>query len=73
MMKIQAVIDRFEGNIAILLVGEKEQLVNWPKAQLPDGAREGDVLDLTLKLNPEATKTKTEQASQLIKKLQGKS
>ncbi len=40
-----AVIDRFEGDIAILEVAGKE--ARKPRASLPKGAREGDVVDLT--------------------------
>ena len=36
-----AVIDRFEGDSAVLLVGEERQVVDVPRDALPMGAREG--------------------------------
>jgi hypothetical protein len=37
----KAVIDRFEDDWAVLLVGKDERRVNVPRKQLPRGAREG--------------------------------
>ena len=36
-----AVIDRFEGKKAVLLFGEAETVVNFPKAELPEDVEEG--------------------------------
>ena len=36
-----AVIDRFEGALAVLLVGTERQVVDVPRAVLPAGVREG--------------------------------
>jgi hypothetical protein len=38
LMVITATIDRFEGEIAVLLVGEEESPVNVSRYDLPDGA-----------------------------------
>ena len=43
-MDIKAVIDRFEGNLAVLLVDEKP--VNVSRSILPEGVKEGDWLDV---------------------------
>ncbi len=40
-MKTKAVIDRFEGDKAVLLVGEEEDRLIIPRASLPSGAMEG--------------------------------
>ena len=40
----KAVIDRFEGNLAVLLVGEGETKLDVPRASLPKKAKEGDWL-----------------------------
>jgi hypothetical protein len=40
----KAVIDRFEGGWAVLLVGESGRVVNAPRASLPRRAREGQWL-----------------------------
>ena len=44
-----AVIDRFEGKMAVLLVGDEQRQVDVPKAQLPKHAREGHHLQIELK------------------------
>jgi hypothetical protein len=44
----QAVIDRFEGKTAVLIVGEEERLMNIPRASLPKGSKEGDWLKIEL-------------------------
>jgi hypothetical protein len=46
-----AVIDRFEGNLAVLLVGDDQHQVDVAKAQLPSKAREGHHLQIELKGN----------------------
>jgi hypothetical protein len=38
---MKAVIDRFEGEYAILIVGEDEKRINVPRKVLPKQAREG--------------------------------
>jgi hypothetical protein len=43
-MKTKAVIDRFEGEKAVLLVGEEQDRLVVLKSFLPKGAKEGDWL-----------------------------
>jgi hypothetical protein len=40
---MQVIIDRFEGEIAVCEQDDRTML-NIPRSQLPDGAKEGDVL-----------------------------
>lgn len=54
-MKIRAVLDRFEESKAVLLAGEQELSVNWPKELLPK-VSEGDILAIEITLDTEATK-----------------
>ncbi|AEF93557.1 hypothetical protein Desca_0672 [Desulfotomaculum nigrificans CO-1-SRB] len=51
---MKAIIDRFEGTIAVL---EVDDTTMWhvPRKFLPDTAREGDVVEFSFKLNPAAT------------------
>lgn len=59
----KAVIDRFEGGLAVLLVGEDERRIDIPRECLPKGAREGYWLQVELEegqlvyaaLDPEET------------------
>ena len=46
---MKAVIDRFEGKFAILILGEDEQRLNVPIDRLPQGSREGTWLQIELK------------------------
>ncbi len=40
----QAVIDRFEGEIAVVLIGETQRPFDVPRSQIPPEAREGQWL-----------------------------
>ena len=44
----KAVIDRFEEDMAVLLVGEKERQVVIPRKSLPAGVKEGHWLKVEL-------------------------
>jgi hypothetical protein len=46
-----AVIDRFEGKIAVLLIDDEERQVDVPTDQLPVGVREGHHLQIELEGN----------------------
>lgn len=41
-------LDRVEGSVAVLLVGEKQMPLNLPANRLPAATREGDWLKLTM-------------------------
>ena len=45
---MKAVIDRFEGDYAILIVGDDEQRLNIPRKELPKDAKEGSWLQLDI-------------------------
>ena len=44
----QAVIDRFEGETAVLLIGTAQRPLDVPRSQLPSEAREGQWLRVEL-------------------------
>ena len=48
-MKTKAMIDRFEGDLAVLLVGEEQDRLEVNKSMLPIGAKEGDWLQVDVK------------------------
>lgn len=68
-MRVRAVVDRFEDEKAVLLVGDAEDSVAWPRAFLPEGTREGDVLWLALSVDSEATRTAKAEAEDLLRRL----
>lgn len=46
---MKAVIDRFEGEYALLIVGEDEQRIHVPRKALPKRAREGLWLQMEIR------------------------
>ncbi len=59
----RATLDRIEGDVAVLVVDGRE--VTRPLHTLPEGVREGDVLDLdTLEVDREATEALRESVRQ---------
>ncbi len=77
----KAVIDRFEGNIAVVLVGEAETKLDVPRASLPKEAKEGDWLKVKLaggkivaaQIDAEETAKRKERIQGLMEKLRKKS
>jgi hypothetical protein len=67
----QLSLDRFEGknkSIAVLLLDDGES-INFPRSLLPPGAKAGDILNLTLERDVEATKKLTEETKAMQKDL----
>ncbi len=71
-MQMKAVIDRFEGNVAVLLVGDKEEKVDFPKTLLPKGSKEGSWLKVVIELDEEGTAKQTEKIEGMLDKLKNK-
>lgn len=80
----QWVIDRFEGDLAVVEV-DGEHVLDVPRWMLPDGAGEDDVIAVEvrpgtdderaiveLRVDPEATAAAREEAAQLIERLRRK-
>jgi hypothetical protein len=62
-----AYVDRIENGIAVLLLGEEEKdRLSLPRRYLPEGAREGQALILTLAIDAEGTKTARAETQSLI-------
>ena len=59
------IIDRFEGDFAV--VETDNGMVNIPLSELPDGAKEGDVLRLVL--DKDAAKSREERIGKLMNDL----
>jgi hypothetical protein len=70
---MKAVIDRIEGKFAVLLMGEDgSQKVDMPLILLPEGCKEGDVLDIAIRKDEMATGEAIDQSKNLIEKLKRK-
>lgn len=52
-MKVRAIVDRIEEDLAVLEVGG-EGSVEWPVKFLPQGLKEGNVLDVDFRINRKA-------------------
>jgi len=59
------IIDRFEGDFAVVETGDG--FVNIPRADIPTGAQEGDVL--TLGLDKAGTEARKERIDGMMNKL----
>jgi len=67
---VQATVDRIEGDVVILVVDTRNpQTITLPTALLPDGCREGDIIELTLEPDPDATRTGRERIAGTIDRL----
>lgn len=67
--RIRALLDRFEGECAILLLGDEGREALWPADLLPDGAREGTALWIDLGLDTGATAQKQDNVETIIDRL----
>ena len=64
---IPCYLDRFEGESAVLLIYGREVAV--PSSVLPDGAREGDHLQLTMIIDDDARQRTETEVSDLQERL----
>lgn len=69
---ISAVIDRFEEDKAILLIGDEEEKVIFPKALLDKNLKEGDYVSIAITYDAIATKEAVEEAKRLLASLKEK-
>ena len=70
---MKAVIDRVEGESAVLLLGDKGEFkLILSLSLLPEGCREGDVLSVSFERDQAATEQTRERVSGLMDKLKKK-
>ncbi|MDD4652988.1 MAG: DUF3006 domain-containing protein [Methanothrix sp.] len=71
---MKAVIDRVEGELAVLLLGDKGEFkLNLPLSHLPEGCKEGDILNMSFERDVVGTEQAKERVSGLMGKLKQKS
>ena len=69
---MKVTVDRFEGEIAVLLVRpEENQQILFPRELMP-GVEEGDILEVTVNRDIRETEEARERVSSLIEKLRQK-
>ena len=69
---MKAVIDRFEGDYALVLFGEDEIKVDIPKMLLPEGAKEGSWLSINFELDVEGESKQRERIEKKLERLKRK-
>lgn len=75
----RAVVDRIEGDLAVLLVGDREEEHHVPAARLPDGAGEGTWLLVStagelrvLGLDPDGEAAQRDRVADRLEQLRGR-
>lgn len=68
-MAMKAVVDRFEGDLAVLLVGEDEIEFVVPHSELPAGTKKGTWLRLSLEVDRQATTDADERIGEKMEQL----
>lgn len=66
---LNAVIDRFEEDKAILLIGEAEQKVVFPRSLLDNKLKEGDYIILNIQYDRESTEKAREEIQDILNSL----
>ena len=69
---MKAVVDRIEGDTAVLLIGEEETRLDIPLRLLPEGTREGSHLTIAFELDKDSEEKKRQEISSLLDKLSRK-
>ena len=64
---ISAYLDRFEGDLAVLLLGDAMVKVNFPRVFLHKDVGEGASLKLTIERDAAATDAAEDEALELLK------
>jgi len=67
---IRGVIDRFEGDFAVIIAGEEgDERLEIPKSVLPLDSREGSIVELKIKVKKNKDKEAREKVKGMIEKL----
>lgn len=68
-MPITATVDRFEGDIAVLVVEPEQTKMNVSRSDLPEGAEQGDVVRLEGTVDREETARRRAEIQDKIERL----
>lgn len=70
-MKTKFVVDRLEGEHAVLLTEEGDRTVDYPIKLLPNGVKEGDLLLVDISIDEEGKEKRRTLLNSMIKRLKG--
>lgn len=72
-MTLKTTLDRIENKIAVLLVRPEETTkISIPLSLLPEGSKEGDILNIDITKDMQETEQAKERVSSLLDKLKNK-
>lgn len=72
-MTIKTTLDRIENTIAVLLVRPEETTkINIPVSLLPEGSKEGDILNINITKDVQEAEQTKERVSSLLEKIKNK-
>ena len=72
-IKFKALIDRIEGDKAVVLLGEEDEAtVYFPIQFLPQSIKEGDILNFKIAVKSRKTKEAKDKIREIIEKLKAK-
>ena len=69
MSDLRAVVDRIEGRMVVLLVGDEQHRVTVPRSFLPKDAAEGAVVRILIEVDPAATEDARRRIQNTIDRL----
>lgn len=69
---MKAVVDRISEGIAVLLFGKDEYQISLPFEFLPEGTKEGDWLDVELRINKKLTEERYRKNRDLLDRIKKK-
>lgn len=73
MTNFKVTLDRIEEGIAVLLVRDEEKIkINVPLSLLPEGSKEGDILDIAISRDVQEAEAAKERVTNLLEKLKNK-
>jgi hypothetical protein len=72
-LALKTTLDRIENKIAVLLVRPEENTkISIPLSLLPEGSKEGDILNIDITRDMQETEQAKERVSSLLDKLKNK-
>jgi hypothetical protein len=63
------IVDRFEGELAVLLFEDTSDCICWPRQRLPEETKEGDFLQLDICVDIASTKAALQKNIELLQEL----
>jgi hypothetical protein len=69
---MRAIIDRIEGKMAVVLVGDYEEKIDIPLANLPKGVKEGSCLKVHFEIDRDEELNRRKRIQERLNRLKGR-